>query len=263
MEHKSLTVALSDCIYQWLSHRPGTTSDFRISVADLGCGDLACFAPLYRSLPLKLLCGVDMSDPALELAAKNLQETPTDQEEYARFREFSSSADFANGVKTAWVNSDVLNWASFDMTKTSATKEPSSDAFDSNDRFDLIICAFVIHHLSDENKRKYLRGILQNRMNPGGIMLMADVFRCNGEDRNEWLSRFHDALFSWTALTEAQKAEFYHHISTSDYPATIEEFTHDIAPDCGWDAHVVWTNSNSIERLVVLRQSSELRSSGR
>jgi hypothetical protein len=62
MEHKSLTEKISQVLYSWIESKKD------LSIADLGCGDLALLAPLYRTLPLKRFTAVDMSKPALELA---------------------------------------------------------------------------------------------------------------------------------------------------------------------------------------------------
>jgi hypothetical protein len=191
-----------------------------------------------------------MSSPALELAEREFQ-SDHNGGDYERFKLFhEESSEPCSKVK--WINADVLNWASLAVDEKPSTAE--SEGHDSS-RYDIVLCAFVIHHLSDQDKRAFLQNILRHRINPGGIVLMADVFRAtDSESREEWLSRFFTHISTWTAVTEAQKKDFYAHVGSSDHPASIEDFITHIAPESGWIAELLWTNTTEVERLVVLRQ---------
>ena len=78
MEHRSLTAVLERELWRQLERvghpSPHSQSDLEglASLADLGSGDLALLAPLYRSLPLERFTGVDAAASVLGLAAEVL-----------------------------------------------------------------------------------------------------------------------------------------------------------------------------------------------
>ena len=235
MEHKSMTQKLSDAIHNWINDRAlaSTSPNSLISVADLGCGDLALLGPVYKSLPLKLFCGVDMSLSALS---------------HARLA-FAGPSDVSTSEVTTssiWLNDDILSWA-----KT--TEMGSDEDTRCIQKFDVIVCAFSVHHLDDEDKTKILTALVSNKLNKGGVILMADIFRIENEDRDEYIGRFRSHIeANWNVITPDQKIEVVKHVTENDFPASLQHFMSTIAPSCGLNCDLLWSDSGDFEKLLKL-----------
>lgn len=235
MEHKSMTQKLSDAINSWINDRAldGTSPSSPISIADLGCGDLALLGPVYKSLPLKLFCGVDMSLSALS---------------HARLA-FAGQSDISTSeatTSTAWLNDDILSWA-----KT--IEMGSDDETRCVQKFDIIVCAFSVHHLDDDDKTKILTALVSNKLNKGGVILMADIFRIGNEDRDEYIERFRSHIeANWNVISPDQKIEVVKHVTENDFPASLQHFMSDIAPSCGLNCDLLWSDTADFEKLLKL-----------
>ena len=231
MEHKSMTQKLSDAIHSWIDDRAvaSTSTNSLISIADLGCGDLALLGPVYKSLPLKLFCGVDMSLSALS---------------HARLA-FADQPDVST-TSTVWLNDDILSWAK--------TIEMGSDEETiCIQKFDVIVCAFSVHHLDDEDKSKILTALVSNKLNKGGVILMADIFRIENEDRDEYIGRFRSHIeANWNVISPDQKIEVVKHVTENDFPASLQHFMSDIAPSCGLNCDLLWSDTADFEKLLKL-----------
>lgn len=59
MEHRAVADATAGALWSWCDQRsdPGSS----VVLVDLGCGDLAHLAPLFRSLPLRAYTGLDLA----------------------------------------------------------------------------------------------------------------------------------------------------------------------------------------------------------
>lgn len=242
MEHKSLTAKISEAIHHWIdrgsSARHSSMND--ITVADLGCGDLALLAPLYGSLPLKKFCGVDMSLSALTLAQAA----------------FSGSSDLSSSStkpRTLWLNDDLLNWAKTIEVDQTADGKLSNDHGEI-EKFDIIICAFSVHHVNDEDKKRFLSAIVSNKLKASGIILMADIFRIENEDRDSYIERFGSHIEeNWGVITDTQKKEVLKHVRENDYPASLEKFMLHTAPECGLSCELLWSDTGDFEKLLMMR----------
>ena len=244
MEHASMTKKISEVIHEWIEDRSSKgylKSD--ISIADLGCGDLALLGPVYKSLSLELLCGVDMSLAALELAQIAYQHSPDIGSENS---------------SSLWINADLLSWA----RTVSAVQgvDGSSDSAGATDglglqKFDIIVCAFSVHHLNDEDKIKFLEAIVNNRLKEGGMILMADIFRIKDEDRDEYLQRFSSHIdVTWNTISATEKVSIIKHVTENDFPASLQEFQMSMVPKCGLTGELVWSDTGDFEKLVVLKR---------
>jgi SAM-dependent methyltransferase len=242
MEHKSLTVKITEAIHSWIdsesSARHSPVTD--VSVADLGCGDLALLAPLYGSLPLKMFCGVDMSLSALTLAQLA----------------FSGSSDLSSSSskpRTLWLNDDLLNWAKTIEVDQIADGSLSSE-HNEIEKFDIIVCAFSVHHVNDEDKQRFLSAIVSNKLKAGGMILMADIFRIENEDRDSYIERFGNHIEgSWGVVTDAQKTEVLKHVRENDFPASLDYFMLHTAPECGLSCELIWSDTGDFEKLLMMR----------
>ena len=66
MVHKAVADAAVAAFWSWCDQR--RDRDASAALVDLGCGDLAHLAPLYRSLPLSSYIGLDLTASVLPLA---------------------------------------------------------------------------------------------------------------------------------------------------------------------------------------------------
>ena len=97
---------------------------------------------------------------------------------------------------------------------------------------DVVFSAFAIHHLNVSAKAALFRSI-RSCLRPGGIFLLIDVVRDEGEERARFLDRFEDEIRSqWWALAERDVVEILDHIRTCDFPET-DSGIRDLARDAG------------------------------
>lgn len=149
------------------------------SLLDLGCGDAATLAPLLEGLALSSYTGVDLSRTALALAARNLSALPCP----AALRE-----------------TDMM----------SALEEAASH--------DVIYSSFAAHHLPTAQKAEFFR-LTAQKLNPGGLLLLVDVVREEGESLDAYHRRYCEWLRgSWTSLEPVEREQVCEHLTQNDMP---------------------------------------------
>ena len=155
---------------------------------ELGCGDASFSAQALLNTPINSYCGIDLSEPALEIARDNMTKLPGEK----RF-----------------IQSNLLEW----VLQLGHTRE---------DNFDAILASFSIHHLNLEQKERLIAQ-LPHRLKAGGVFLLIDVIRLPQEDREAYIRRYlEDVRQSWSLLTPQEFLEVEEHISSSDFPETQE-----------------------------------------
>ena len=155
------------------------------AVLDLGCGDAATFAPLLDGLAVGSYTGADLSEAALALARDNL-----------------SRLDCP--VRLGCV--DMMD---------ALVDAPAHDA---------IYVSFALHHLHTDAKEAFFRDV-GARLTPGGVFLLVDVCREEGETLPDYL----DAYAAWvraamTGLTRPEHDAICAHIVENDRPETVSTF---------------------------------------
>jgi ubiquinone/menaquinone biosynthesis C-methylase UbiE len=173
------------------------------SFLDLGCGDASFSSHLLASLSPSSYTGVDLASTALELANQNL-----------------------SNLKVP-----------FELKQ----EEIQDFLFSNNLKFDVILSAFSIHHLSEKQKRAYLFQIKEH-LNPGGTLLFVDVFREEGESRSEYIKRYSENIHQyWTQLKPEVQESLIQHIKDSDFPE--------------WESSVrEWSKAAGFENVSLLYQ---------
>jgi SAM-dependent methyltransferase len=185
-----------------------------LHLADLACGDLTTLAPLLGSLALASFTGVDASAAVLDRARERLAEAP---------------------FPCRWRHDDLLRWA-----------EGRAESFS------VVSCLFGLHHLADEDKRRFLAA-LPGRLEPGGVLLIADVFREPGETRPSYLQRYGRRIREqWRSLPPPLQEHVLTHINGSDFPADRDVFL-TLARETGWQAEWIWHGTQQAEALLALR----------
>jgi hypothetical protein len=147
---------------------------------DIACGDAGQMKTALTGTKVKHYHGIDLSEPALELAAKNLAGVP-----------FEVELDHRDFVAA--------------LTKR---PEPADAAW----------CGLSIHHLSTDGKRDLLRAI--RGATSDFLMIyeptrLDDESRDGYMDR---FGRVNRPL--WTFLTKEEWDQIDHHVTTCDYPET-------------------------------------------
>lgn len=155
--------------------------DRPFSVLDLGCGDAAGTAAAMAGTRAARYVGVDSAAPALEFAAQTLQ---------------GSGLDVDLRVQ--------------DMLEMIASTD---------ERFDVILAAFALHHFDSADKQDFLR-IARDRLTPGGEVLLVDVVRRDGEKRPEYLARYAQMVRTWP-MDAAVQDRIVAHVTSFDFPEQV------------------------------------------
>jgi ubiquinone/menaquinone biosynthesis C-methylase UbiE len=170
------------------------------SLLDLGCGNARFLAPCLHAHPPASYDGVDLSAVALEEAALKLSGLPN----------------------VRWHETDML------------------EALQKEDRcFDVIFSSFAIHHLSTEDKQQLFHATAR-RLSPGGVLIMVDVVREEGQSREDYLDGYLGNMRThWTAVPQAELEQACEHVASFDFPETLSDLTR-MAEAAGFSkAHVV------------------------
>jgi SAM-dependent methyltransferase len=150
---------------------------------DLACGDISGIVGTLRTTPIEHYRGVDLSGPALALAADNLAELPCPAE--------LDEADF-----------------------TIAMRELPEPA-------DIVWISLSLHHLDTASKATFMREVRKG-LAPSGAFLAYEPTRRDGENRPAYLDRFEAiGRRDWTNLSDSQFAEAMRHVRTCDLPETV------------------------------------------
>jgi SAM-dependent methyltransferase len=216
MEHRALTAVVTRAIEGWIGpkdcDRPLRQPP---RLVDLGCGDLGLLPPLLRRLPLGSYLGIDRSAQVLPLAAAALGPVP---------------------YPCRWQELDLLSWAT---------------AADPDQPVDILHSAFALHHLSDEEKARFL-GLCRRRIAPGGLVLWADVFREPGESRQAYAARYVQRIENgWHGLEPEQRQQVIDHLSQWDIPADRAAIQLS-AEAHGWHWQWIWQGCHQAEALALL-----------
>lgn len=151
------------------------------TLLDLGCGDAAGTGPAMIDTPVTRYVGVDCAAPALEFARRTLLDCPAEVE-----------------LRTADLMDTVVG---------------------GEERYDVILAAFALHHFASADKRIFLTAA-RGRLKPGGEVVLIDVVRRDGESRAEYLERYEAHVSTWPLPVDA-RARIMAHVTGFDFPEEI------------------------------------------
>ena len=212
MEHRAVADATGSAIRNWLAQHEEQAES--LDLVDLGCGDLAHLAPLFRSLPLRSYTGLDISANVLPLAERQMGQV-----------EFFCK----------WVCADLLDWAEEEVD------EP----------VDLIHSAFAIHHLSDCDKIRFLEAA-RRRIAEDGLLVWTDVFQDENESRADYLERYVSRVTNWPGLSGNQRDAIVDHLCQYDLPAR-RGWIEAVALKSRWMMTWSWRGKHQAEAVALLR----------
>ena len=157
-----------------------------INFLDIACGDASIMPEALRDVPVRHYHGIDLSQPALELAARNLTDLPCEVDLDHR--------DFFEALTRRTEHADAA-W-----------------------------CSLSIHHLATDNKLDVLKAI-RDALGAGGVFLLYEPTRLDGQDRSEYLERFRQTNHQmWNYLSEPEWEQIWDHVCTCDFPESGAEW---------------------------------------
>lgn len=153
------------------------------SLLDLGCGDAGMMKAVLVEAEVGRYQGLDLSDVALDQAKINLEH-------------LDIRSDFVCVDMLAYLKSTPI------------------------ERFDVIFSGYALHHLDDVGKFEFISAAM-GHLKPGGVLLIADVFREEGEVLGDYLDRFCSEIrFRWSGLSAEEIEHTEKHVRGFDQPGT-------------------------------------------
>ena len=172
MFHREIAEALRRALEARFSGR-------RPAFLDLGCGDATALAPVLRDQAPRRYKGVDLSETALALAARELTDLP---------------------CPVTLTHGDIL------------------EALDEDESYDVIHSSFVLHHLPTERKAEFFRRAAR-RLAPEGLLLLVDVVREEDESLDDYFRRYCGWLRrEWRGLSAEELDAICDHLVNNDLP---------------------------------------------
>ncbi|MEY3367953.1 MAG: hypothetical protein RI973_1108 [Bacteroidota bacterium] len=159
--------------------------NIRGKVLDLGCGDARQLASRLAQHPVQSYTGIDLSGPALAIAAGNL-------------------AGAAAAIELQEGPMEVL-------LKSAAGP------------FDLIHSSYAVHHLQDEEKKALLADC-RRQLAPSGALLLIDVFREKEQSRGDYIEAYTRWMkTAWSSLSAEAVEAVCTHVRNYDFPASFDD----------------------------------------
>ncbi len=158
------------------------------SVLDLGCGDASVISRTLANTGVREYTGVDLSPVALQVAEQMLREA---------------------GIPASFKVADFMHHLQVSP----------------NASVDVIVAGYTVHHLIGEGRTAFFREC-RRVLKPEGGLLLYDVFMSGQETRDEYMIRNHEwRVETWSQMSDDDFAAIWNHVSTADYPQTIEAMT--------------------------------------
>ena len=189
LHHRETGMALREAL---LARPPGP-----LRLIDLACGDAGTTRRVLLDVPISHYRGIDLSRPALELAAVTLADI--DGEVVLEQRDFSTAlADCPASADVIWIG-------------------------------------LSLHHLDTAGKLKLLRDARQ-ALDHGGELLMFEPVSPSGEDRAGYMARFEHRLDrQWSALSADERQSVFEHVRDNDLVETVSTWLR-LGLDAGFSA---------------------------
>lgn len=158
------------------------------TLLDLGCGDASFIQRTFENTGLWAYVGVDASAAAIAQTHKELAG--------ARFQVELREGDMLAALEGGMGEKARL--------------------------FDVILASFSVHHLPLGEKRRFFKGVF-SRLSIGGTLLFADVFRRDGETREQYLAAYENMMREgWVGLAPETLEGAVGHVRERDFPETRE-----------------------------------------
>jgi len=155
------------------------------SMIDLGCGNTRFLAPCLKAAPPARYDGVDLSTTALDEARSHL-----------------------SGLENITLHCQ-------DMLHALHEREEAS--------LDTIFSSFAVHHLGVAEKQQLFHACARV-LAPGGVFILVDIAREEGESRQQYLDTYlHTMRSQWTAVRPEDIDAACAHVAAYDFPETVAD----------------------------------------
>ena len=158
----------------------------RLTLADLGSGDSSAILPVLINHPIKRYIGVDAAEQLIDNAKKILVRVDCEKEFIC--------ADMAGVIE------------------------------DLSSPIDVILTSYALHHLSYDNKVRFIKDC-QNKLESGGIFILIDGVLAINQNRDAWLKELEKHIIeSNPGISEEEADAILVHPRRDDFPETIATF---------------------------------------
>lgn len=182
---------------------------------DLACGDASMTIASLKETPVIEYHGIDLSAPALDLAKKSVDSLSCEAQ--------LEQNDFVAAMRERPEPADVA-WIGLSL-----------------------------HHLQTNDKRELMREV-RGVVGDGGLFLIYEPARLDGESRPAFLERFDNVYRSaWSALTPAEWDIIWEHVQAADFPEPASDWAQ-LGRDAGFDgARELFTDPAGILKVFCYR----------
>ena len=153
----------------------------RLCILDLGCGDASMTLPMLEPDRVLTYIGCDLSQPALDIARKQLE---------------------MQKISHQLICDDMLQVAS---------EQPDAS-------IDIVFSSYAIHHLNAIDKQRLIADI-GRILSPGGCFVLIDIFRKPTEDRATYMRNYLGVVQeTWINLSAESRDLVINHATEYDFP---------------------------------------------
>ncbi|KAG1672425.1 hypothetical protein FOA52_013211 [Chlamydomonas sp. UWO 241] len=168
--------------------------------------------------------GVDLSAQALSIAKDNLEDNLEDA--------------LGSGAEMSLVEGDMLTFVRAAASASAAAGAP---------RYDVVFASFALHHLTIEDKAVAVAEAAAATAGSacGGALVVVDIFRREGEEREGFLARYVPHMASdWKCIDDVQKETIRKHVVAYDFPETVSAYE-GFAASAGFSTRGLVTDSTA------------------
>ncbi len=177
---------------------------------DIACGDGSASLTALQGQAISSYCGMDLSRPALAMAAQAVQD-------------LDCPTELIEGDFTLLL---------------AQRREPADVAW----------IGLSLHHLLTPAKRRAIRAI-RKLVPQDGLFMIYEFARQEGEDRDAWLRRWSDQRRGWTEFSPEEHTAVAEHFATADFPETAATWQA-LGRDAGFATMAVpYTSPSDLLRL--------------
>lgn len=183
------------------------------TMMDLGCGDCSAIVPILTDKKISNYIGIDAAPDVLKIAAANMDVVQ---------------------CKKEFICDDMMN---------AIAAIPAS--------IDIIYTSYAVHHLSYQDKLNFIQHA-QNKLKPGGYLIMVDGVLKPNQTRDEWLQALGNRMQITQHLTDDEVEFRMQHPRADDHPEAIKTFE-TIAHTQKWAAFDVLVNIDIFAMMLFVK----------